>query len=445
MKFTIFYTLALALTQLATHFVHGTGLGTDYEDTISNREELEDFHNSNQTIPFDSLQKYRTKLTQEYSAAHGLTNPSSKPSAVQLQYNVPFTQEFLNQMNNPQTAAKFTTIIQPVSFVITYMNDGTGRVPYEKLQRQIDVLNEAFSGAEAKQAKYPNFKDTKIRFKLAGVRYIKNNDLFNLCTLPSVISKYRPVYMMDGTRHLNIYVCWCKNNLGLSWLPYDPWYRDPLSEGHYSLGAIVHHDLLPGNTFNGGLWTKGNILTHECGHTYGLKHPYEGDCAGTERDSDGIDDTPRQSGNPLKKCSELRNRDTCKTKAGKDDISNYMGATGCQNHFTPGQVVFMQNIIMKYKPTLVRQELPDAVAAITDLDNSPDLQPCIKGTLKKKTITVSVLKGSGSSAKTVKTKKVSMVCNTDPNNNKIWAVACVPSGPNWYEDECRMGIPNFNF
>lgn len=358
-------------------------------------------------------------------------------AGLELTYNQPFTDQNLTDLNNVQTAAKFPMIIQPVSIVVLYMANGTGRVTYDQLERQIDVLNYAYSGTEAIKMNYQYAKDTKIRFKLAGVRYVKNDDLFDLCTLPSRISKYKPKYMMDGSRHLNIYVCWCANMLGVSWLPYVTWYRDQLSEGHYSLGPIIHHELLPGNTFKGGLWSKGNILVHECGHSYGLKHLYEGDCSGTEKDSDGIFDTPRQTGNPLKPCSTLKRLDSCRGKT-RDDIANYMGATGCQSHFTPGQVTFMQNVILRFKPTLIKQLMPDPIAAISNQDNSPDLQPCLKGTLKRKTIYIEGKNGK-------KEKKTVNTCNTDPDNNKIWAIACVPSGSDWYDDECRQGIPNFNF
>lgn len=428
-KIFLFYILTTltALTALTTLSI-ATGLDTDYADSADS---------------VDSVNKYND-VVKEYEYEHQA-------------YNQPFTDQNLTDLNNKQTVASFPIIIQPVSFVVLYMGDKTGRVTYEQLQRQIDVLNYAFSGSEAIKVNYQFPKDTGIRFKLAGVRYVKNDDLFNLCTLPSMISKYKPKFMMDGSKHLNIYVCWCKNMLGISWLPYVTWYRDKLSEGHFSLGPIIHHELLPGNNFNGGLWSKGNILTHECGHSYGLKHIYEGDCFGTEKDSDGIFDTPRQTGNPLKPCSVLRGLDSCKNnmRSGQnnqnnqnsqnrksvDDISNYMSATGCQSHFTPGQVIFMQNVILRFKPTLIKQLLPDPIASITDNDNSPDLQPCLKGTLKKKTMYINI--GSGKGGK--KVRRVVSVCNTDPDNNKIWAIACVPSGPNWYEDECRLGIPDFNF
>jgi hypothetical protein len=169
----------------------------------------------------------------------------------------------------------FQQIVQPVSIVNFVMTDGTGRVSYDTIMKQIDQLNSAYSGQEARAGGYDKATDSKIRFKLAGVRYVVNNDYFNLCTLPTVAAQSRPKYMMAGDRHANVYVCWCANNLGMSWLPYDSWYHQLTGEDHYALGAVVHWQLLTGNTFNNGMWSKGNILTHEIGHFYGVRAKFD--------------------------------------------------------------------------------------------------------------------------------------------------------------------------
>jgi len=108
-------------------------------------------------------------------------------------------------------------------------------------------------------------------------------------------------------------------------------------------------------------------------------------------------------------------------------MSNYMVATAdsCRNHFTPGQVNYMQTVIRQYKPTLMKQLLPSCVAAIDSSDYSPDLQPCLAGTVK--------LSASGR-----------RFCKTDPDDENVWAWACCPESLNWNEQECWQGTPNFN-
>jgi hypothetical protein len=334
---------------------------------------------------------------------------------------------------NPKPDPTFPSLVYPVSYIISHMKNGTGKVPYSQLTAQINMLNSAFSSKDAKNGGFKRASNLTITFKLAAVRYIADDYLFNNCIVPTVMAQYRPKYMMPPKRHLNIYVCWCESSLGLSMLPYDYWFREPITENHYAVGPIVHWNLLPGNNMNKGLWSMGKILVHEVGHTFGLKHPYEGNCFGNETDSDMIYDTPRMTGNPLVNCENIKGRNSCPKSVGKDDMSNYMVATNdkCRNHFTPGQVLFMQTVLREYKPTLFEQKLPDCVAAINNNDTSPDLAPCLKGTVRRMTHKGREVPEVG-------------ICNTDPDNARVWAYACCPSGPNWYLDSCRQGTPNFS-
>jgi len=323
--------------------------------------------------------------------------------------------------------ASFPMLIQPLSFVVFVMSDMvTGYVSYETLVAQVAQLNYAYSAEEATKEGYETPTDSMIRFQMAGVRYVVNDDYFNLCALSSTIEEYRPLYEMDGAIHLNVYICWSEYNLGLAWLPFQSWFGQPITESMYARGAIVHWQLLPGNDFNKGLWSKGNIMTHEIGHTFGLMHPYQGDCIGTEMNSDQIADTPRSSQNPLTTCVAVKGLNSCPTLPGLDDISNYMIATAdsCRNHFTPGQVAYMQNVITVYKPTLLKQLLPSCVAAIDSTDNSPDLQPCLDGTVQ-----------TSASGK--------LWCKTDPMDSDAWGWACCPTSLNWNQQACWQGTPSF--
>ena len=82
-------------------------------------------------------------------------------------------------------------------------------------------------------------------------------------------------------------------------------------------------------------------------------------------------------------------------------------------------------VIQTYKPTLLKQLLPSCVAAIDSTDYSPDLQPCLDGTL-------------------FVTATGAQVCKTDPDNPAVWANACCPTSLNWGNDDaCWQGTPDF--
>jgi hypothetical protein len=252
-------------------------------------------------------------------------------------------------------------VTQPVVFHVLHKHDGTGKVPQEALVEQVEQLNAAFSASEAKAKGYAKAKDANIRFTFRSANYVENDDYHNLCALKSWQDKIKKELAVDPAHNLNVYVCYVVA-LGLAWLPYQayksPWTHqiwDPLPEDHYFLGVLVHHELLPGSTVGNGKWSQGDLLVHEVGHHYGLMHPYEGDCYGTEELSDGIADTPRQKGNPQKSCPAMKGTDSCPGKPGKDDNANYMGINfdSCRSHFTPGQVDFMRATIAKYKPALL--------------------------------------------------------------------------------------------
>jgi hypothetical protein len=338
----------------------------------------------------------------------------------------------LQQKNSALTSTTSTTtttttnlttegvIIQPVIFHVIHKKDGTGMINVNDLPKQIDQLNRAFRAIEAKQAKYKGATDARVQFVFHAVDFTENDDWHDLCGLFSYQAAIKTALAVDPSIYYNVYICWVQNNLGLAWLPYQAFrYGGQVinpTESSWMLGVLIHYQLLPGNTFHNGNWASGDILTHETGHHYGLMHPYEGDCFGTEADSDQIDDTPRMTGNPLGfSCPSLKGRDSCPQNPGKDDIANYMIATSdaCRTHFTPGQVAFMRNTIQTLKPTLFGQKFEvGCVAAVDNTDASIDLAPCIQ-----------VFPGSTAS-------QGRKWCRTNKNNLNIWAWACCASdGP----------------
>lgn len=174
----------------------------------------------------------------------------------------------------------------PVMFHVHHMLDGTGNVSLARLTENINQLNRAFSAQEARQADYAKATDAKIRFKLHAVMYVANDTWHNLCALTSTVSAVRPAVQLPPARYLNIYICHNSANLGLSWLPYVQWFKDYTDENHYAMSVIIHHELVSINNVFKGRWSQGDIMTHEAGHFFGLKHTYESGCWGTEANSD---------------------------------------------------------------------------------------------------------------------------------------------------------------
>jgi hypothetical protein len=252
--------------------------------------------------------------------------------------------------------------IQPVSFVI-FQNPDTGEgtgITKDQLNLQIDQLNRAFSGQEAREKKryqYPT--DANITFKLASVKYINDSNYFNLCTLPTVIREYRPKYQLDPRIYLNVYLCWNKNMLGQTWLPNSYFLGQLITEDSFAKGVNLHWELLPGNNYKGGIWNKGNILTHEVGHFYSLLHPYD---VGCNNGAIFSNNPPLDyCSNILKMSSKQKKNFLCLSamKISKDNLKkqlgNYMVATNddCRSYFTKEQVASMHDAILKYMPTFV--------------------------------------------------------------------------------------------
>lgn len=258
----------------------------------------------------------------------------------------------------------------PIVFIVFYKKDGTGKVPRSRLQSQVDQLNRAFSGAEAG-------RDSGFRFTLFDAVYDENDDYHDSCSLYSYQIAMKKFYSKNPEKYYYVYVCSCTGNLGLSWLPYQTMGGKVMTENHYMLGSIVHWDLLPGGNMLKGRYRQGDILTHETGHHLGLRHIYEGGCVGDESFSDGIADTPRQKGNTIGNCGDRV--DTC-PGGGSDDVTNYMGIfpDSCRNHFTPGQIAYMQNIVMSMKPTYVRL-YGNGNSGNIRVTSAPTRQPSVRG------------------------------------------------------------------
>ncbi|WP_370946735.1 zinc metalloprotease [Amycolatopsis sp. cg5] len=210
----------------------------------------------------------------------------------------------------------------PVHFHV--ISDGAkGAVSIQRLSKQVDVLNQTFSG-------------TGFAFTAASATSYDRADLFydqSLTSPPGAREiAMKKAMRKGGVRDLNIYTVQTDES-ALGWATF-PW---DYKENPQLDGVILNHDVLPGGAFVG--LSTGKIGTHEVGHWLGLLHTFQG--VGCEPPGDYVDDTPAQDTASRGGCPT--SQDSCPSP-GDDPIHNHMDYTNdlCRTMFTPGQVTRMQ-------------------------------------------------------------------------------------------------------
>ncbi len=248
-----------------------------------------------------------------------------------LSYSIPVAQ--------PQRCATYTptqivysnssyrlasNITIPVIFHVIYLTNGTGNVSDSQLQKQIDSLNEGYSGSI-------------FSFFLAGISRTPDNTLHYLTGHETNITNALSV---DPTHVLNIYI----GNAGsyLGWVYYFPWDANENNKLH---GVFIDYRSLPDGSYTD--FNEGNTATHEVGHYLGLYHTFQNGCSSP---GDEVDDTPYHTVNY--DCP-APSTNTC-PQAGNDPIHNYMNYVNdpCMYELTSGQYNRSSSIIGQYKPNL---------------------------------------------------------------------------------------------
>lgn len=223
----------------------------------------------------------------------------------------------------------------PTNVHVLVRDNGSGDVANWRIRRQIEVLNESYSGSTA-----PNAADTPFRFRLASVDRTRNTDWYDMDSADSVQAR-RALRIGDAT-HLNLYVTNFAGDLdgllGFSTFP-TQYENAPKLDG-----TVLWNESLPGGdavfqddqgtVFN---YSLGDTATHEVGHWMNLFHTFQGSCA--SRNGDYVTDTPPQkAGDNVFYCNV--NFNTCGGPGSpKDPVKNFMNYVDdrCMDRFTWGQ------------------------------------------------------------------------------------------------------------
>ena len=227
----------------------------------------------------------------------------------------------------------------PVHFHILTNAAGTeGNISNDDVQRQIDVLNEAYAGRGPGGTGAP----TPFKFRLADkdpIDRTPSDAWFNMTysDVPSDVERDAKKALNKGDKStLNIYTA----NLGddtLGWARW-PW-EIPIGVD----GVVILYKTVPGGAIEH--YNMGDTATHEVGHWLGLFHTFEGGC---DDPGDEVDDTAAER-SPASGCPGAR--DTCPIQGGGDPVDNFMDYSNdaCMFKFTAGQSSRMDAAHIRYR------------------------------------------------------------------------------------------------
>lgn len=259
----------------------------------------------------------------------------------------------------------------PVVVHVLTNTAGDGHMSEANVRAQIDTLNEDFLALAGTPGE--DGTDVQIEFFLAtrdpnnnptnGIIFHDPNNAYFLDTGPETPCDYCAALSWDTNRYLNIYTA---DFTDPDLLGYVDDFPAAGIAGSVSDRVVVRYLAFgPDGLFPNHL---GRTLTHEVGHYLGLFHTFHngfgcpsGNSPQCYSQGDCICDTLPEASESFF-CNV--GIDTCPTRPGLDDISNYMNYSddACLTHFTPEQVRRMRCTLESYRSNLYQIANPNAGA-----------------------------------------------------------------------------------
>lgn len=269
----------------------------------------------------------------------GVENPSALEME-EINRNIESLRYSKMRSGNNEIVKEGRTITVHTYVHVIYREDFVGWINRRTIEKQINILNNAFRGkVSGTHSSYNEcfnlftYGDTvrsPFRFVLEDINYIEDNEAFDLTSDHSwhVRSDEHNGHCAD----LNIFTGGGMSTLGVSSFP-DECFDHPEADN-----ILIHYKSFP--DMGQAKYDEGDTLVHELGHWFGLFHTFQGQCDGFGDDipevGDGVDDTAPEA-EPAYDCPV--GRDTC-PGGGPDPIHNYMDFSDdcCMYRFTEGQI-----------------------------------------------------------------------------------------------------------
>lgn len=242
-----------------------------------------------------------------------------------------------NQRSSGGATERTGTVNVNVYVHVITNSAGAGNVSDAQIAQQIQILNDAYSGATGGA-------NTLYRFTLVSTNRTANDTWYTATNGTTAERQMKTALHQGGARDLNFYT----NNMGgglLGWATF-PWSyaSDPLMDG-----VVCLYSSLPGGSASP--YNLGDTATHEIGHWVGLYHTFQGGCATSATNGgDFVSDTPAER-SPASGCPSGRDTCTGNKFPGLDPIQNFMDYSidSCMFKFTAGQAARSDSLTLQYR------------------------------------------------------------------------------------------------